>query len=86
MVDAMDRKLLTGMSVSVNGFPLVLRVDGRGVAARVDARFASSDFAAEGVWEVQFRFPHLISPAQRGSSDSRMLAVRLRTVKLKRIG
>ena len=85
VVDAMDRKILAGMSLALNGTGLTLNQKGRGVAAVVTSRFSSGDFAPAAIWEFQLTFPRLVSPAQRGSADSRMLAIRLQTLQLTRI-
>ena len=85
VVDAMDRKILAGMSLALNGTGLTLNQKGRGVAAVVTSRFSSGDIAPAAIWEFQLTFPRLVSPAQRGSADSRMLAIRLQTLQLTRI-
>lgn len=83
VVDAMDPEILLGMEASLNGKPLRLNDDWEGFPAGLHARFATEQLADSPLWEFQFKFPKLISPAQHGGSDDeRRLAIRMRSVKL----
>jgi len=82
VVDAKDKKILAGMTLALNGMDLKPKHNGRGVKGLVTARFSANDIPRRGRWELQFRFPKLISPAQHGSADARMLAIRLRSLQL----
>lgn len=86
IVDAMEREIIAGMAVSLNGIPLEIKPEGEGVIALIRSRFATSAITKSPVWEFQLQFHKLISPAQRGSDDLRNLAVRLKTLKLSSIG
>lgn len=86
IVDAMEREIIAGMTVSLNGIPLEIKPEGEGVIALMRSRFATSAITKSSVWEFQFQFHKLISPAQRGSDDLRNLAVRIKTLKLSSIG
>lgn len=86
VVDAKAREILLGMEVALNGLPLRLVHDGDGVVALVYAQFSTNALAKSPVWEFQFKFPKLISPSEHGSEDLRMLAVRLKSLKLASAG
>lgn len=85
IVDAKAMDILNGMQVSINGMPLVLTFNGEGVVASVRSRFSSEQVPPGREWEFQFRFPRLISPVEHGSDDSRVLAVRVRSIELRQI-
>jgi hypothetical protein len=83
IVDAQAPEIITDMDMSLNGNPLQTTVDGEGYPAMVFSEFAVENAAQQPVWEFQFKFPKLISPAQHGSTDNRHLAIRVRTLKLR---
>ncbi|MBL8525660.1 MAG: hypothetical protein JNN20_18420 [Betaproteobacteria bacterium] len=85
IVDAKAVDILNGMQLSINGMPLVVTFDGEGVVAIVRSRFSSEQVPPGSEWEFQFRFPRLISPVEHGSDDSRVLAVRVRSIELHQI-
>ncbi len=85
IVDAKAPDILNGMQVSINGMPLSLDFNGEGVVALVTARFLSEVVPPGNAWEFQLKFPRLISPAEHGSDDLRVLAVRMRSLKLRQI-
>jgi hypothetical protein len=83
IVDAMAPEIITGMEISLNGTGLQTTVDGEGYPAMVCSEFTVENAAQHPLWEFQFRFPMLISPAQHGSDDNRHLAIRVRSLKLR---
>lgn len=82
VVDAMNKKILAGTRVALNGKPLVIRQQGRGIRGELVAQYATDSDNRRPVWELRFDFPHVISPADSGSSDMRSLAIRVRTLSL----
>ena len=86
VVDAKSPAILAGMTVTLNDMPLDLRHEGEGVVALVHSKFSTARLQGVPVWEFAFKFPRLISPAEHGSDDLRILAVRLRSLKLTRVG
>ena len=86
IVDAMEPEIVVGMDVTLNGTQVETGKDwlGYGYPAVINAWFSTEVIPENPVWEFQFRFPKLISPAQIGSNseDQRNLAIRLRTLKL----
>jgi hypothetical protein len=85
VVDAKARDILEGMKVALNGMSLTLRHEGEGVVALVHSRFSTNGMPKDREWEFRFKFPRLISPAEEGSDDTRLLAIRLRSMKLSRV-
>jgi hypothetical protein len=78
VVDAMEPEIVSGMTLTLNGRPVAIRVDsGSRYAKLVKAQIAVGDNDREPVWEFAFRFPKLVSPAEHGSDDERHLAIRL---------
>jgi hypothetical protein len=86
IVDAKAPDIIDGMEIALNGKPLSLQRQREGVVAQVRSRFTTSGMSALPSWEFVFRFPRLISPAEQGSEDTRVLAVRLRSLLLARAG
>lgn len=82
VVDAMEPEILAGMEVAVNGMVLELTHQGRGYPARAYARFSVDEAESRTLWEIRFKFPKLVCPAQHGSSDQRLLAVRVQSLRL----
>jgi hypothetical protein len=95
VVDAMMPEILKGTKFSLNGIPLnfvdtkplplLLRLIGKKkkfpiiLTACADIGLAQCNTGLD----LGFQFPNVISPASRGSQDTRYLALRLKTVKLK---
>jgi hypothetical protein len=85
VVDSKDKKILANTTVQINGMPLTLLRNGRGVSALLTSTFSTAAIPQGECWEFKFGFPRLISPIEHGSSDSRMLAIRLRSLQIVRI-
>lgn len=83
IVDAMEPEIIAGMEISLNGTGLQTAMDGEGYPVIVSSEFTVENAAQHPVWEFQFKFPKLISPAQHGSDDNRHLAIRVRSLKLR---
>ena len=83
VVDAMDPEILAGMQVTLCGVPLSLAREGKSYPALLKGVVAVEDDGSDGDWDVSFQFPSLSSPAQRGSTDSRNLAIRLRSIRVR---
>jgi len=81
-VDAMEPEILAGMEVAVNGIVLELKHQGRRYPIRAYAQFSVEETELRPLWEIRFKFPKLVCPAQHGSSDARSLAVRVQSVHL----
>ena len=81
----MEPEILYGMEVSLNGTPLEISKDWDCYPALVRASFVTQEIAESPVWEFQFKFPRLVSPAQHGSEDRRNLAIRLRSITVRSI-
>jgi len=82
VVDAMAPEILLGMEVFLNGKSLILSDDWEGYPALIRARFFAEKTDDRSMWEFQFNFPKLISPAENGSDDERKLAIRVGSLKL----
>lgn len=83
VVDAMDHAILRDMEVSLCGERVMLAKFGRSYPTIISGDAVGRSAASAKTWEVQFRFPGLISPAERGSDDKRLLAVRIRSIRLR---
>ena len=83
VVDAMNPEILAGMQVTLCGIPLVLAREGKAYPSILKGVVNIEDAGLGGDWDISFQFPSLSSPAQRGSSDSRQLAIRLRSLRLR---
>lgn len=83
IVDAMDPEILAGMSVTLCGVPLSLMREGRKFPVVLRGTVTLGHSEADGGWTVAFRFPRAISPARHGSTDTRLLAIRLRNLRLR---
>lgn len=78
VVDAMEPEIVSGMTMTLNGRPIALRIDsGNRYAKLVKAQIAIGEGDQDPVWEFAFCFPKLVSPAEHGSDDERHLAIRL---------
>jgi hypothetical protein len=85
VVDAMEPEILADMQVTLCGIPLILEREGMSYPATLKGVAVVEDIGADVDWDLSFRFPSLSSPAQRGSSDSRQLAIRLRSLRVRAI-
>jgi hypothetical protein len=83
VVDAMDPTLLQGMEVSLCGERVTLSKPGRSYPTIIRGDAVLRSLPGARTWEVQFRFPRLVSPAEHGSDDRRLLAVRIRSIRLR---
>jgi hypothetical protein len=83
VVDAMDPEILAGMQVMLCGIPLALVREGKSYPAMLKGVVLIDDVGVAQDWDLSFQFPSLSSPAQHGSSDSRQLAIRLRSLRLR---
>ena len=79
----MEPEIIKDMDMSLNGARLQTTMDGEGYPAMVYSEFTVEDVVQHPVWEFQFKFPKLISPAEHGVKDNRHLAIRVRTLKLR---
>lgn len=79
---AMAPEILRDLQLSLNGMALELQHSWEKLPARVQARFAADTLEPGKVWELQFRFPKLVSPSELGEADTRKLALRLRTIRI----
>lgn len=97
IVEAMSPEILNKMKLCLNGIPIKIdRPNGivstfinifgkqKCYPVTVKARFKCKTSEADSAHELQFRFPKVVSPAERGSDDKRNLAIRLRSVKVTR--
>ena len=85
VVDAMEPGILYEMDVSLNGMSLPITKDWTVYPALVVAQFSTDALAVHTAWDFQINFPKVVSPRQLGADDSRTLAIRLRTVKLRKL-
>jgi hypothetical protein len=85
VIDAMDFEILTGMQVSLNGERIQTAVDSHEYPAIVQGEFSTDGLAQGDIWEFQFGFHKVISPAERGSDDQRVLAIRSRSLQFRLI-
>jgi regulator of replication initiation timing len=85
VVDAMDPEILADMQVTLCGIPLILERASKSYPVTLKGVAVVENAAMDRDWDLSFRFPSLSSPAQRGSSDSRQLAIRLRSLRLRAI-
>jgi hypothetical protein len=83
VVDAMNPEILADMQVTLCGIPLILERAGESFPAILKGVAVVEDVGVDGDWDLGFRFPSLSSPAKRGSSDSRQLAIRLRSLRVR---
>jgi hypothetical protein len=85
VVDAMEPEILYELEVSLNGTHLPISKDWGAYPAIVLAQFSTESIAQRQQWEFQLKFPKLVSPSQHGLDDLRNLAIRLRTLKLRKL-
>ena len=82
VVDAMAPEILKGMTVARNGQPITVEVTKTGYPTLVIGCFDVDGASAAAAWTFELRFPHLVSPLERGSDDDRSLAIRLRSLRV----
>lgn len=73
VIEIQDKKIPVNMSypAGTDKFPVLCH-----------AKLNLSHAVAKHPWAIGLRFPRLLSPADRGSEDARLLAVRVRSLKL----
>jgi hypothetical protein len=82
VVDAMAPEIISEMEVSVNGTLIQMMHETEVLPKMVRGELTAESIPQGSIWEFQFKFPKLVSPADRGSEDQRSLAVRLRSISL----
>ncbi len=92
IVDTIEPEILDGMQVALCGISLALAREVKSLPASLKRRsfpmrlkgVAMIEAAgASGYWDISFAFPSVSSPALRGSNDTRLLAIRLRSLRLR---
>jgi hypothetical protein len=83
VVDAMNPGILQGMEISLCGEHVALTKIGRSYPTIISGDAVAGSAPGAKTWEVQFRFPGLVSPAEHGSDDRRLLGVRIRSIRLR---
>jgi hypothetical protein len=83
VVDAIDPLILRDMEVSLFGERVTLAKVGRSYPTIISGDSVGRSAPGAKTWEVQFRFSGVISPAEHGSDDKRLLAVRIRSIRLR---
>lgn len=80
VVDTIEPDVLAGMEMLINGSPVPLSFDWSQFPTPITARFSSEQTKAE--WELSFRFPRTVSPAEQSpaNQDHRKLAVRVQSI------
>lgn len=80
VVDTIEPDVLAGMEMLINGYSVPLSFDWSQFPVPITARFSSEQAKAE--WELSFRFPRAVSPAEQNpaSQDHRKLAVRVQSI------
>lgn len=86
VVDAMEPEILAGMDVSINGVVVAITSEWQGYPALVQGTFSTEGMAERTIWELRFKFPKLVSPAEHGSDDERNLAIRASSIRLCALG
>ena len=83
VVDAMTSAVLEGTRLSLNGTPIDLHIPpGEGFPTVVSGEFSAGAADADESWQFEFRFNELMSPSERGESDHRTLAIRVKALEL----
>jgi len=97
VVDAIELDILSGMRISLNGVPLEINRERGKFPARLfkanknkgklpmnlRSEFSTEQIGECDTWQFQFMFPRVLSPSERGEKDTRKLAIRLRTLRLR---
>ncbi|MCA1985520.1 MAG: hypothetical protein LDL27_03480 [Desulfovibrio sp.] len=88
IVDAMDPAIVSGLQCELNGVPLPVAAptpcpSGQsGQSVVLSILLDTQHIPARPIWELQLVFPHLVSPAEAGTSeDPRSLAIRVQSVR-----
>lgn len=82
IVDAIEPEVLAGMDMLINGNPVPLSFDWSQFPTPVTARLSSEQIEPRAEWELSFRFPKTIAPAEQNpaNQDQRKLAVRVQSI------
>lgn len=86
IVEAIAPDILQGLEVWLNGRRIEVTWESNTAPTVAHARVASEGASTGDRWEFRFKFPRTVSPADRGSTDNRRLAVKLRSMRLTRAG
>jgi hypothetical protein len=82
VTDSMAKDILRDMGFFFNGRPLECSKNWDTYPALISFLIMATTIADSPIWEFQFKFLKLISPADHGSDDRRNLAIKVRSVKL----
>lgn len=85
VVDELEPGTIDGMEILVNGTPVAFTRESPVARTAVRATLSVNDTYKFPFWSVKFRFPKLGSPAKNGSTDDRLLAIRVASVRFVRI-
>ncbi|MGO9683194.1 MAG: hypothetical protein ACLPTZ_11515 [Beijerinckiaceae bacterium] len=80
--DSMAKDILKDMRLFFNGRPLECSKNWDTYPALISFLFTTTKIDDFPIWEFQFKFSQLISPADHGSDDRRNLAIKVRSVRL----
>jgi hypothetical protein len=82
IVDTIEPDVMAGMELLINGCPVPLNFDWSQFPAPITARFSSEQIKPQAEWELGFRFPKTVSPAEQSpaNQDHRKLAVRVQSI------
>ena len=88
IVHALDSRIVKNMQILLNDAPLKLKhkfgiLPFKRFPCQVRTQIDTSSNAQQTPWTLRFRFPHTISPAEKGNDDHRQLAMRLRAVRVR---
>jgi hypothetical protein len=82
VTDSMAKDILRDMGFFFNGRPLECSKNWDTYPALISFLITTTKIDDFPIWEFQFKFSKLISPADHGSDDRRNLAIKVRSVKL----
>jgi len=85
IVDEIDAGIIDEMGFTFNRQAVELNRESHGLPVSLTAEIEISDEYRFPFWSLKFSFPRLASPAQFGSPDQRMLAIRVKSVRLTRV-
>jgi len=82
IVDTIEPDVLAGMEMLINGYQIPLSFDWSQFPTPITARFSSEQIKPQAEWELSFRFPKTVAPAEQNpaNEDHRKLAVRVQSV------
>jgi len=67
----------------VNGMQMPLKIkEYYGGPEYFEAEFSTSEIQKASIWDIQFKFPKLMSPTQQDPDDHRLIAIRLKSLSL----